>query len=172
MKIHECQVGMKVMFGRSNGEQTLGEVIKVNPAKAKVKILQSRGNGRGGFVGAVWSVPYSMMTHAGATILLDEMTPAHEDLPALMHAIVDPPVPYNQFSETNLIMEAIVDTYNRLSPEWLTCDGELPRTQIIARKRELERRLRGLFMAMGRDVSESAAYDWADAKRKEEKVNA
>lgn len=168
MKMHECQVGMTVMFGRANGEQTLGEVVKMNPTKAKVKALCNRGNGRGSEVGSVWNVPYSLMTLAGGHLMLDEVnTDKREGVAAtLIQAIVDPPVSYNEFSDTNLIMDVIVDTYNRLSPEWLTCDGELPRTQVMARKRELERRLRGLFIAIGRNVGESEAFKWDDEKRK------
>jgi hypothetical protein len=167
MLVHEAKVGMQVMFGRENGEKTLGEIVKINPTKAKVKILQNRGSSSA--AGAIWSVPYSMMTHAGVAMLDEFLAMPPRDMGvhnALMHAIVDPPVPYNEFAETNLIMEAIVDTYNRLSPEWLTCDGELPQYKVVARKRELERRLKGLFMAMGRDVSETAAYQWDDERRK------
>jgi len=58
----QARVGMKVMFGRDNGEKTLGEIIKTNPAKAKVKALEERGNGRGSAVGTTWVVPYSLLT--------------------------------------------------------------------------------------------------------------
>jgi hypothetical protein len=163
MLVHQAQVGMKVMFGRPNGDQTLGEIVKVNPSKAKVKTLEIRGNGRGSEVGSVWTVPYSLMKPAGVAFL-DEVN----SLPPLSLPKSDPaeePIPYNEFSDTNIIMEAIVDTYNRLSPEWLTCDGELPLSQVNARRKEYGRRLRGLFMALGRDVSETVAFDWADAKR-------
>ncbi len=57
----KCKVGMKVYFGRVRGEKTLGEVIKINPTKAKVKILEDRGNGQGCEPGSIWGVPYSMM---------------------------------------------------------------------------------------------------------------
>jgi hypothetical protein len=153
-----CTVGMKVMFGRGNGEQTLGEIVKINPTKAKVKTLETRGGGRGSHVGAIWSVPYSLVTPAGVAFL-DELNSRPPLDPAEL------PLPYNEFSETNLIVEAVVQTYNSLSPEWLTCDGELHRTKVIARKIELERRLRGLFMALGRPVSESVAYKWDEERR-------
>jgi hypothetical protein len=66
MNIRDCKVGDKVHFGRANGEKTLGEVIKMNPTKAKVRTLEERGRGRSsGRVGVIWSVPYSMMTPAG-----------------------------------------------------------------------------------------------------------
>jgi hypothetical protein len=55
---------MHVFFGRENGEKTLGEVIRKNPTKAVVRTLESRGDGRGSFVGAEWRVPYSMLSPA------------------------------------------------------------------------------------------------------------
>lgn len=59
-KIMEFAVGDKVRFGRKGGMQTLGEVVKVNPKKLKVKTLEDRGNGRGSIVGALWTVPPSL----------------------------------------------------------------------------------------------------------------
>ena len=37
------KVGDKVMFGRPNGEQTLGRIEKVNQKTYKIKTLESRG---------------------------------------------------------------------------------------------------------------------------------
>ena len=57
MKIDEGKVGMKVYFGRRNGEQSMGEIVKVNPKRFKVKTLESRGTKRNYSVGTVWVVP-------------------------------------------------------------------------------------------------------------------
>jgi len=56
------QVGQKVRFGRGNGEQTLGEIVKVNLKRLKVKILEDRGSRSQ--AGTVWSVPPSLCRHA------------------------------------------------------------------------------------------------------------
>ena len=150
MLIHEARVGMIVEFGRENGEWTRGEIVKINPAKAKVKTLENRGSGRGSHEGAVWGVPYSMMRPFSHGAIKN---PADE------------PFPYNPFNDDNLVMEAIVDVYARLSPEWLTCDGEKPRHQVIADKNRLERKLGFLFQALGRPVSEGVAIGWDMEKR-------
>jgi hypothetical protein len=147
-----CKVGMKVIFGRGNGEQTLGEVVKVNPTKCKVKTLESRGNGRGSMVGAVWTVPYSLMAPADGTAPQDN--PADLPLPVYM--------PYGDAR----IMEAIVDCYTSLSPEYLTADGERPMNQVVALRNKLNQRLHHLFQALGRPVSETVAFDWSDERRK------
>jgi len=39
------RIGDRVLFGRPNGEQSLGEVIKVNFKTVKVRLLESRGDG-------------------------------------------------------------------------------------------------------------------------------
>lgn len=54
------KVGMQVLFGRVHGEKTLGEIVKVNPKKFKVKQLEGRGSFRDYPVGTVWTVPASL----------------------------------------------------------------------------------------------------------------
>ena len=53
-------VGQKVLFGRMHGEKTLGEIVKINPTKFKVKQLEARGSFRDYPIGTVWSVPASL----------------------------------------------------------------------------------------------------------------
>jgi len=57
----QARVGMRVYFGRPNGQKTLGEILRVNPSKAKVRVLEQRGTHS---ISAEWSVPYSLMTPA------------------------------------------------------------------------------------------------------------
>lgn len=61
------------------------------------------------------------------------------------------------------IMADIVGVYNCLSPENLSCDGELSRTQINRRYGNLKGDLRRLFAELGRSVTEEQAYEY-DAK--------
>lgn len=161
MLVHQAQVGMKVVFGRGNGEKTLGEIVKVNPTKAKVKTLETRGNGRGSDVGSVWTVPYSLMTPAGVA-MLDELNA----MPPL-HSIPDQPLPvYMPYGDAR-IMEAILDCYTRLSPEYLTADGERPMNEVVRLRNSINSRLSHLFKALGRPVSETAAYQWEDERKKQ-----
>jgi len=66
MKITDAFVGQQVYFGRPNGQKTLGEVVKVNRAKLKIKQLETRGHYRNHEVGSVWTVPPSLCTPADA----------------------------------------------------------------------------------------------------------
>lgn len=50
------RIGDRVLFGRPNGEQSLGEVIKINSASVKVRLLENRGGGRGSTTGSIWNV--------------------------------------------------------------------------------------------------------------------
>jgi hypothetical protein len=54
------QVGDIVLFGRPNGHQSRGEIVKVNPRAVKVRLLEDRGRGRGGDAGSVWRVDKSL----------------------------------------------------------------------------------------------------------------
>jgi hypothetical protein len=158
----QCHIGMIIEFGRENGEKTRGEVVKMNPKMAKVKILEARG--RNSQQGAVWNVGYGLMTEVkcwnqdwGPVPTVEYKNPADEDFA------------YNPFTPACdvSIMEAIVDVYNRLSPEWLTADGERPVHQIHALRGNLQRKLDYLFKALGRPVSESVAYKWLEQKSAE-----
>lgn len=60
----ELSVGDKVLFGSRRGEETLGEIVKLNPRRAKVKTLEDRGRRRTSTAGAVWTVPYSLIQPA------------------------------------------------------------------------------------------------------------
>jgi hypothetical protein len=162
-----CKVGMKVVFGRGQGEKTLGEVVKVNPTKAKVKTLEERGNGRGSMVGAVWTVPYSLMTPAEVAFIDEGDNLPRQPLEGLMvKGEEDLPLSKHLTYGDKCIMEAIVSTYNDLSPEWLTADGERPMNQVILLRNKLNQRLRYLFQALGRPVSETVAFDWGMEQRK------
>jgi hypothetical protein len=59
-------VGQRVLFGRSQGEKTLGEVVKVNRATVKVRQLEARGTLRSYPVGTVWTVPVQFVELAPA----------------------------------------------------------------------------------------------------------
>lgn len=50
------RIGDRVLFGRPNGEQSLGEVMKINSKSVKVRLLENRGDGRGSTPGSVWNV--------------------------------------------------------------------------------------------------------------------
>ena len=43
MKQSECRPGMIVEFGRTNGEKSLGKVVKLNTKTATVELVENRG---------------------------------------------------------------------------------------------------------------------------------
>lgn len=57
------------------------------------------------------------------------------------------------------ILRDIDGIYCELSPESLTCDGELSGTQVLRRSRALNARLRALFTELGREVSEMEVFN-------------
>ena len=163
--------GQKVYFGRAHGEQTLGEVIKVNRASIKIKQLESRGTMKDHKVGTVWTVARSLVspapegakpelvsfpsnqpTNCGAReAAFCKFHPGVCDVcRAVSTAKAKRPEP--------VIMGAIQRAYINLSPENLSCDGELPQAQVRSRERALKSELRKLFLELGREVSEDEAY--------------
>ena len=71
MNRSDAHIGMKVYFGRPNGEKTLGEIVKINTRNFKVRTLESRGQYRHHSQGGAWTVPPSLCAPA------EEGRPAH-----------------------------------------------------------------------------------------------
>lgn len=175
----QFRVGQRVYFGRSRGEQTLGEIIKINPRKCKVKQLESRGTLKNHRVGTIWTVPFSLLRDAGEA-RADAITDAFA---SVGRKPVGPPVDngdgtttttfapkeltYNPFAgEDNNILLALLECYGSLSPENLSCDGEASAAHVRQRGGELRRKVKYLQLALGYEVDEVALYAWAGERRK------
>jgi len=159
MQKTDCHVGMQVIFGRTQGEKTVGEVVKMNPKKAKVRILENRG--RRSSKGEVWGVPYELMLPNVPAKYEEEPQKIEQEPQKIEHvSIID-----------RHILQAIACCYADLSPENLTCDGELPPSQSRQRASALNRKLRGLFQAYGREVGEFEIYEW-NKKQQDQKFTA
>lgn len=155
MQFSDCSVGMEVIFGRGNGEYTRGIIEKKNRIKAKVRTIENRGST---IAGTVWSVPYSLMSLANGTT----------SVPPIPASIVpqSPSIKYHPFQDRieQKILETINDVYSELSPENLTCDGELDISLVKQKRNKLNRQLRGLFQAYGREVDETTVYKWLQSR--------
>lgn len=137
------EVGDKVIFGRTRGEKTRGEVVKVNPVKLKVKQLEARG---GYPVGTVWTVPPSLCT-LGETPNTPVVAPTAPKRPASKRPEA-------------AIMADVRRVFAELSPENLTCDGELSAREVSSRRAALTRKLRALEAEAGRRFDESDVYGY------------
>ncbi len=144
------KVGDRVLFGRSHGEQTLGEVESIGrTGKLKVKQLEQRGTMRTRPVGTIWTVPPTLCRKVGAD------TQARDA----------PPEPARPARPEAEIMRDVVGCYGGLSPENLTCDGEIRGSAVARRAATIRGRLRACFRELGRHVSEDEAFRWHDAHR-------
>jgi hypothetical protein len=142
--------GDKVYFGRENGQRTLGVIDKKNPQKAKVKILERRGRGRGSEIGSIWTVPYGLLEHADAS--------------KNQKVVEIQPLKYNLFDPDNGILMEILNCYNGLSPENISCDGEASASHIRHQSAVLNRKLKYLQLAIDKQVSEDQIYQWIRSK--------
>ncbi len=137
------QIGQQVMFGRPNGEKTLGEVVKINRKTIKVKQLETRGQRRVRNAGTIWTVGKTLATPV--TNGVAQVAPKRSE---------------------REIIEEIEGVYCSLSPENLFCDGERPVAQARRIERTLNHKLNSLFKELGRKMGEIEAYRWLDANKK------
>ena len=207
-------IGQKVVFGRANGEKTLGTVVAVNAKSIKVRQDEARGSKP---VGTVWGVapslvrpldgaaaapaPAPAVTAAPApgwkvgdrasftaqagrvvtgtvtrvntkTVTLegcDDGSRGYRVPPSMLRAAgasAAPPAPAAPRRADDAIMGDIFRAYGDLSPENLSCDGELSRSQVATRRAAVNRRLAALQAEMGRRVSEDEAWRWWSANRR------
>lgn len=133
------QIGQQVLFGRPNGEKTLGEVVKINRKSIKVKQLEQRGTMRQHRIGTLWTV--------GKTLAVP-----------VTNGVV------HKRSEKEIVAD-IHQVYCSLSPENLFMDGERGIREAYRVERSLHQRLQGLFRELGRKMDEIEAYRWMDANR-------
>jgi len=165
--ITDIKKGDKVYFGRNFGERTLGEVVKVNRVKVKVRQLESRGTYKSHPIGTVWTVPVSLLTKADSV----SAVPAPRVMPvevqnrlrdnqdrdfAFMRGVEAPKV---KRPDADILTE-IRGIYCNLSPENLHCDGEISRSAAARKGAALNRRLRECFTELGRRVSEGEAFGY------------
>ena len=66
----------------------------------------------------------------------------------------------------NEIMEKFLDLACALSPENISCDGELSRTAISARYNSYMKQWASLEKILGKSVSEDDVWSWDAQKRK------
>lgn len=133
--------GSRVLFGRSHGEKTLGEVVRVNGKTVTVRQLEARGTLRNYPVGSKWRVALAFVQEVGGAV------------PSLATPVAQQPRrPESQ------ILRDIQACYNGLSPENLWMDGEATRAQAQRTAAVLNRRLRALQVELGRRVSEDDAF--------------
>lgn len=137
-------IGQKVMFGRENGEKTLGTIVGINAKSVKVRQDEARG---GRPVGTEWRVHPSLVSPVDGVA-----APAPAASPAVTRRAED------------AVMRDILNAYSDLSPENLTCDGELRGRAVATRRAAINRRLAALQAELGRRVSEDEAWHWYTRK--------
>jgi hypothetical protein len=156
---HGFNIGDVVVFGAENGQKTRAKIAKLNPKTAVCKSLDARGRHP---VGTEWKVGYTALTKLDANGVAIPKAPA---LPS--NAGNNIPLEYHPFHHVeNHLYAALLQVYCELSPESLTGDGEIPMSQVRARKMRLERFQKGIFAALGRSVSEEQIYAWDRSKAK------
>lgn len=136
----ELKIGMKVSFGRPNGEKTIGIVKKVNEKSVKIEQTEIRGRQKSHAIGSIWNV--------GKSAKLITIIPDGAVFPATRPSRSD--------------AEIIADLQRiecRLSPENLTCDGMLSRTEVRRRYSKLNSEKKALIAELGREPTFDELWD-------------
>jgi len=145
-------VNKQILFGRSNGEKTLGTILKVNVNKCNVRQDDMRGNA-GHPIGTIWRVPFEMIYVIGSDGEAMMIPPA----PPEKKPITDFWIMDNQHE-----LHILSGIYCHLSPENLSGDGERPLWQVRKLRAELERKLKACFVLLEREIDEIECYKCTD----------
>lgn len=120
-------IGDEVIFGRPNGEQTRGRVVRVNRKSISVEQIGERGQSRIRKAGTKWRVATSLVRHANGAA------------PAQKAKRPDA-----------MIIQDLRRVEGKLSPENLHWDGERSPAQARAAERRLLAQQRALHEELGR----------------------
>ena len=139
MTTQDPKVGGKVYFWRGRSlTPVVWEALEVHRT-ILLNQDEARGTMRSYPVGTKWKVaPNLSKVGEGSTPTMVEGSRSHRT--------------------ENEILKDIRDCYASLSPENLTCDGELRGKEVARKARGLQARLNGFFKELGRPVSEMAAF--------------
>jgi hypothetical protein len=128
----KCELGDVVIFGRDNGEKTVGKVVRINAATYTIEALEERGTKRTHKAGGKWRVAKKLVRLRDRTLT----------------------TPEPKRSDAEIIAE-LRNIESRLSPENLFMDGERSRT---AARRE-ERKLIGIRKQLIRELGREPSMD-------------
>lgn len=136
----DYKIGMTVSFGRPNGEKTVGKIVKVNPKKLKIEQTEVRGRQKSHSIGTVWTVPKN------------ERFVQVLDLDGELEMFGKTWTPAKPASRPDSeILADLVANSCAMSPENLSCDGELSRNMIRAKAMRLTRERKNLITELGRE---------------------
>lgn len=138
------RIGDLVQFGRPNGEQTEGRVVRVNAASITIEQTEQRGVTRVREAGTKWRVHPSLVRLVG-----NGGTGGTAPAPVAPKA---PVAAKAARSEADLIA-ALRRIEASLSPENLYWDGERSRTAARAAERRLMAERKALVAELGREPS-------------------
>lgn len=127
--------GDMVIFGRHNGEQTVGEIVRVNSKTYGIKQIGTRGTQKNHAEGTVWRVGKGLVRpYTGGAIT----KPAPK------------PEMFSDFTTEEQVMRQAGWIACGRSPENLACDGEASRAQMRRTWARLNREERSLLKAARR----------------------
>lgn len=131
------RIGMQVHFGRQNGEQTLGEIVKLNPKTAKIKQLEPRSDRP---IGTIWKVDYSLITR----------TFVNQD-----------PIPYDPANNVvqNLLLTALAVVFQSRSELKQAPQNNVQQNVLLSRQ------IAGINLALGFEPTKAQVDLWLESSK-------
>jgi len=126
MRKEDCRTGMKVVFGRPNGEKTVGEIVEISETKVQIKTLESRGDGNRGSdehrtkikpAGTVWSATFDIVEPLNKLLLeaLHSLPPKDERLMDYLErgseTLVGKPIRWLRADDAGALLQTIFVLY-------------------------------------------------------------
>lgn len=127
--------GDVVVFGRPNGEKTVGTIVRVNAKTYTIETLEARGRNGRSAAGKKWRVAKSLVRLRDRTLVLPPR--------------VDTPVSVPKARDKETILRELRRIESGLEPENLFCDGERSRTAARKVERKLLRERKTLISELG-----------------------
>jgi hypothetical protein len=138
-------IGDEVIFGRPNGEQTRGRVVRVNRRSISVEQTETRGQSRIRKAGVKWRVGKTLVRHADGAAA-----------PALTLQGLQKSLAVKR--QDALIIQDLQRVEASLSPENLHWDGERSASQARAAERRLLSQQRALHAELGRQPTHAEMW--------------
>ena len=170
MRREDCRVGLVVQSGI---EGVRGVVVKCNPKKARVRLIEDMKSGRhGGEKGSLWNMPYMYLEPLVDPRLKTEMVmrsfedPDNEGIKTYIEEVLksDQSVDFPEGSPEFHIMRAICELWRRLEDESIEREAASMEGRRDKNERELKAHyselINKMFSALGREISKDASEKW------------
>lgn len=176
MNKKDCRVGM-VVFSR--WKKIKAVVVKCNPRRASVRVLEEIEGRSGGDPGSLWSIPYGLLDPVVDASLKTEMAMRsfadtdNEGIKTYFKEVskAEQPVDFPEGSPEWYVMKAICELWRRLDDDNLDREASGRHSKAMELRAHYSGMINSLFSVLGREISQYAATTWETGNKSEAEVS-